>query len=69
MVLDDDISICANEFIIAIAIFEDGPYPGEIISFTDVNVTISFLEPATINEKSSSEYWKWPTIIDQLDHR
>ena len=63
LVLDDGISICPNEFIIAM--FEDGPYPGEIISFDDTNVTINFLESATINKQRSFKYWKWPTIIDQ----
>ena len=59
LVLDDDISICLNEFIIAMF------YPSEIISFAGVNVIINFLEPATINKKRSFKNWIWPTMINQ----
>ena len=52
MVLDEDISICSIEFVITM--FEDGPYPGEIISFDDTNVIFNFLDPATINKNDIS---------------
>ena len=54
--------ISKNEFVLAM--FEDGPYPGEVIDFTEDNVTINFLEPATVNRQRSMKYWKWPNMTD-----
>ena len=58
-----NLDISPNKFVIAM--FKDGPYPGEIISVTDKDVTINFLEPASINREVSLKFWKWPAMIDQ----
>ena len=51
-----------NEFVIAM--FEDGPYPGEVVSIDDTEVTVNFPEPATLDKKKSFEYW-WPSVNDR----
>ena len=57
-----NLDISSNKFVIGM--FKDGPCPGEIISVTDKDVTINFLEPASINREVSLKFWKWPAMID-----
>ena len=60
---DEPLQFKENEFVIAM--FEDGPYPGEVMSIGDTEVTVNFLKPATVDKKRSFEYWKWPFVNDR----
>ena len=45
---DEPLQFKENEFVIAM--FEDGPYPGEVMSIGHTEVTVNFLEPATVDK-------------------
>ena len=58
---DDDFKV--DEFIIVL--FEDGPYPGQILESKGDEIKTNFMVPLIIKGETRFDLWKWPSINDE----
>ena len=58
---DDDFKV--DEFIIVL--FEDGPYPGQMLGSKGDKIKTNFMVPLIIKGETRFDLWKWPSINDE----
>ena len=58
---DEDFKV--DEFIVVL--FEDGPYPGQILESKGDGIKTNFMVPLIIKGEARFDLWKWPSINDE----
>ena len=58
---DDDFKV--DEFIIVL--FEDGPYPGQMLGSKGDKIKTNFMVPLIIKGETRFDLWKWPSVNDE----
>ena len=50
---------------VIIVLFEDGPYPGQILESKGDETKINFMVPLLIKGETRFDLWKWPSVNDE----